>query len=173
MLPKTLRLTLVTALLLSSIGIFSGCHVYSFTGASIPDDIKNFSVELFDNRANNGPSSLSQTFTDRLKLKFQTEANLRMVQRDGDLQFKGTITGYVITSEAPIAGATSGLNKLTISVQVDYVNTKNEKDKWTENFTRYAQFASSENFTSIEDRLITEINNQLVDDIFQKALVKW
>ncbi len=153
--------------------ILSGCKVYSFTGASLPADITNFSAELFQNQANNGPASLPQTFTDRLKLKFQTEANLRMVALEGDLQFRGAIIGYTYTSEAPVAGATSGLNKLTITVRVEYINTKDEKDTWTENFSRYAQFSSSEDISTVENRLIEEINRQLVDDIFQKALVKW
>ena len=153
--------------------MLAGCKVYSFPGASLPPGVNSCSVQLFENRAHNGPASLPQTFTDRLKLKLQTEANLRLAATDGDLQFKGSITGYTFTSEAPIAGTTSGLNKLTITVQVDYVNTKDEKDKWNESFSRYAQFAASENIPSIEDRLITDIDNQLVDDIFQKALVKW
>ena len=150
-----------------------GCKVYSFTGASLPDDIKNFSAELFQNQANNGPASLPQVFTDRLKLKFQTEANLRMVPSNGDLQFRGAIIGYTYTSEAPVAGATSGLNKLSITVRVEFINTKDEKDTWTENFSRYAQFSSTEDIATVENQLIEEINRQLVDDIFQKALVKW
>ncbi len=151
----------------------SSCKVYSFTGANIPPDIHTFSAELFQNRANNGPASLPQTFTDRLKLKFQTEGNLKQATREGDLQFSGAITGYTYTSDAPVAGATSGLNKLTITVQVNFTNTKDEKDKWTESFSRYAQVPSTENITTVEDRLIDEINRQLVDDIFQRALVKW
>lgn len=151
----------------------AGCKVYSFTGASLPEDVKNFSVELFQNQANNGPASLAQIFTDRLKLKFQTEANLRLVPAEGDLQFRGSLVGYTYTSEAPVAGATSGLNKLTITVRVEYTNTKLEDDTWSENFSRYAQFSSTEDIASVEDRLIEEINRQLVDDIFQKALVKW
>lgn len=162
-------LFLLGCLLLS----ISGCKVYSFTGASIPADIHTFSVELFDNRANNGPASLPQTITDAIKQKFQTEANLKQVSSDGDLQFRGAITGFVYTSEAPVAGTTSGLNKLTITVRVEFVNTKNEKDKWTETFSRYSQFSSSINSFSIENSLITDIDGQLMDDIFQKALVKW
>lgn len=151
----------------------SSCKVYSFTGASVGNNIHTFSVELFQNRANNGPASLPQVFTDKLKQKFQTEANLSQATSEGDLQFRGAITGYVLTSDAPVAGATSGLNKLTISVQVEFTNNKDEKDHWTDNFSRYAQYSSSENLTSVEDKLISDINTQLVDDIFQKALVKW
>ena len=149
------------------------CKEYSFTGANIPTDIHNFSVELFQNRANNGPASLPQVITDKVKAKFQGEANLKQVAYDGDLQLKGAITGYTITSDAPVSGATSGLTKLTITLQVDFVNTKNDKDKWSETFSRYSQFSSSTNLTTVEDQLINDIGNQLMDDIFQKALVKW
>lgn len=163
-------LFLLAGLIIATLG---GCKVYSFNGANIPPDIKSFTVELFQNRANNGPASLPQSLTDALKLKFQTEANLRQLANDGDVKFTGTIVGYAFTNEAPVAGATSGLNKLTITIQVEYENTHDEKDKWTETFSRYAQFSSTENISSVEDQLIVEINRQLVDDIFQKAFVKW
>lgn len=170
MIKNKFPLALIIGLLLIS---QESCKVYSFSGASIPADVKNFSVELFQNQANNGPPSLSQQFTDQLKNKFQTEANLRLVGSNGDLKFSGTITGYTIISESAIAGATSGLNRLTINVEVNYENTKDEKDKWTQTFSRYAQISSSENIVAVENQLIFEINRQLVDDIFQKALVKW
>ena len=166
-------LALIVLALGSMFFVLSGCKVYSFTGANIAPDIKTVQVELFQNRAANGPAILSQAFTDKLKQKMQVEANLRQVSNDGDLQFTGAITGYVFTSDAPVAGATSGLNKLTITVQVRYVNTKDEKDTWDQSFSRFAQYSSSEELISVEERLINEINTQLVDDIFQKALVKW
>lgn len=169
----SLRKLIYSWILLSFLPLAEGCKVYSFSGANIPADIKTFSVEQFQNRANNGPASLAQLFTDKLKYKFQTEGNLKLVASDGDLQFRGAITGYTFSSDAPIAGATSGLNKLTVTVQVEFINTKDEKDRWTENFPRFAQYAASENIISIEDQLIGTINTQLVDDIFQKALVKW
>lgn len=153
--------------------ILTSCKVYSFSGANIPADIHTVSVELFQNRAGNGPVTISQAFTDKLKFKMQTEANLKQVINEGDLQFSGSITGYTITSDAPVAGATSGLNKLTITVQVHFVNSKDEKDKWDQTFSRYAQYSASDDLSTVEDRLIGEINTQLVDDIFQKALVKW
>ena len=152
---------------------FDSCKVYSFTGANIPADVHTVSVEMFQNRASNGPASLSQSFTDKLKFKMQTEANLRQVASEGDLQFSGSISGYTFTSDAPVANATSGLNKLTITVQVRFVNAHDEKDKWDQTFSRYAQYSASDDISSVEDRLIGEINTQLVDDIFQKALVKW
>jgi hypothetical protein len=158
--------------LLFLIGL-SGCKVYSFTGANVAADIHTVSVEMFQNRAGNGPALLSQAFTDKLKFKMQTEASLKQVATDGDLRFSGAITGYTYTSDAPIAGATSGLNKLTITVQVHFENAKDEKDKWDQSFNWYAQYSAGEEISSVENRLIEEINTKLVDDIFQRALVKW
>jgi hypothetical protein len=58
-------------------------------------------------------------------------------------------------------------------VHVDYVNALDEKDKWSQDFTRFAQYESSQSLTSVEEAKIREINTQIVDDIFNKALVKW
>ena len=116
---------------------------------------------------------MPQVFTDKLKYKFQTEGNLRQLVRDGDLQFSGAVTGYAFTTDAPTAGASSALNKLTITVQITFVNSKDEKDKWTETFSRYAQYSASETLSTVEDGLINTISIQIADDIFQKALVKW
>ena len=168
---KTLRIfQLLWVLLLFAV---QGCKIYSFSGANIPPDIKTVQIELFQNRANNGPALMSQTFTDRLKNKFITEGNLKQVVADGDIQFKGYISAFTYTNQAPTGGVSSSLNRLTISVTVDFVNSKDEKDKWQQVFTRFAEAPSTEDIFTIENRLIDEINKQLVDDIFNKALVKW
>jgi hypothetical protein len=153
----------------------TSCKIYSFTGANIPPDIKTFSVELFQNRANNGPASLAQLFTDRLKQKMLVEANLNQVTAEADLQFKGAIVAYTLTSDAPVAGTSNALNRISITVQVEMTNNRRNDDSWKgpETFTRYAQYPSTEGLSSVEDQLVAEINKQLVDDIFQRALVKW
>lgn len=153
--------------------ILQGCKIYSFSGANVPSDIKTVQIDLFQNRAGNGPALLSQTFTDRLKNKFIVEANLKQVAANGDLHFKGYISSFVYANQAPTAGISSSLNRLTITVFVDFENAKNENDKWQQSFTRFAEVPSTEDLFTVENRLIDEINKQLVDDIFVKALVKW
>lgn len=153
--------------------ILQGCKIYSFSGANVPSDIKTVQIDMFLNRSGNGPALLSQTFTDQLKNKFIVEANLKQVSTDGDLHFKGYISGFTYSSIAPTSGVSSSLNRLTITVNVEFQNNKDEKDKWTQSFTRFAEVPSTEDLFSVENRLIEEINKQLVDDIFLKALVKW
>lgn len=159
--------------ILISIGLHS-CGVYSFSGANINPAIKSFSVERFDNVSGNGPAVLSDLFTNALKEKMLNNTNLRFENFDGDVVFGGKITGYNYSIQAPSGGLASDLRRITVTIQVSFEN-RIEPDGGFENqrFTRFADFPVSENLESIEERLINEINLQLVDDIFNKAFVKW
>ena len=151
----------------------TGCGVYSFTGASISPDIKTVSIAEFPNQTAIGSAGISQKFTERLKDKFVSETNLDLVNQDADIEFSGFISGYDITSKAPTGQQTTALNRLNITVKIDFVNNKNLDDGWSQSFSRFADYESDQNLSSIEDELIEEINEQLVEDIFNKALVNW
>jgi hypothetical protein len=168
---KGVRWILYFILLLS----ISGCKVYSFTGASLPADVKTVTVDQIRNSATNGPALLNQTITDALKNKLITEASLRQVTYDGDLVFKGAVTGYSYAAQAPTAQLQSGVNRLTITIQITFENKKYPKDSWkqAETFSRYADAPGSANLSDVQDALIADIVKQLMDDIFNKAFVKW
>lgn len=151
----------------------NSCKIYSFSGANIPSDIKTFTIDIFENKAPNAPVYYNQTLTDNLKLKLVSEASLRQETVGGDVSFKGAVTTYTVSALAPTAQIQTGVNRLTISVHVDYQNVHDEKDKWSENFSRYAEFPATELLNNREGQLIEEINKQLVDDIFNRAFVKW
>ena len=163
---------IVLALILIS---SSGCKVYSFTGASLPADVKTVTVEQLRNSANNAPALLNQTITDALKNKLITEASLRQVTYDGDVVFKGAITGFSFSAQAPTAQLQSGVNRLTITIQVSYENKKYPKDSWKqpESFSRYADAPGTANLSDVQDALVNDIVKQLMDDVFNKAFVKW
>ena len=153
----------------------AGCKVnYSFTGASIAPDVKTISVQTFPNYAPLVQPTLSQTFTEALKDKFQAQTNLQLVSRGGDLTFEGSITGYTIAPIAIQAGSDiAAQNRLTIAVNVKFTNSKNEKQNFETTFSQYADFESSKSLVIEEERLIKEINDKLVQDIFNKAVVNW
>ena len=154
-------------------GIISGCHVYSFTGASISPDIKTVSIQLFPNRASIVQPSLSQAFTEKLKDKFVSETSLALVKENGDLNFEGAIVDYNTQPTAITGNDNAALNRLTITVSVKFTNTKDSKQDFETNFSRYADYDSRKSLSSVEQELIAQINSQLVDDIFNKAVVNW
>ena len=163
----------VILILFLSIGVYS-CKVnYSFTGASIAEDVKTVSVKTFQSYAPLANANLTQSFTEALKDVFISQTNLDLVTRNGDLQFEGAITGYAITSVAIQGNETAALNRLTVTVKVKFTNTKDSKQDFETSFSRFADFESSQNIASIEDELIKDINDQLTQDIFNKSVSNW
>ena len=83
----------VNALILSGFILASmvlqSCGFYSFSGTSIPQEVKTFSVSYFDNNAPINSPLLSQTITEGLKQKFISETNLSIEERNGDFDFSG------------------------------------------------------------------------------------
>jgi len=150
------------------------CKVnYSFTGASIPEDVKTISVKTFQSYAPLANANLSQTFTEALKDIFISQTNLDLVAKDGDLQFEGSITGYNVTSVAIQGNETAALNRLTITVKVKFTNIKDKELDFETSFSRFTDYESSQNLASIEDDLIKDINDQLTQDIFNKGVSNW
>jgi hypothetical protein len=49
----------------------------------------------------------------------------------------------------------------------------NSKSDFTQSFTRFADFSATQNLQTVETRLIDEISDQLVDDIFNRCFVNW
>ena len=163
----------VSALALLVSSLFNSCGIYSFTGASIDPNVKTFTVHFINNQAPVVVPSLSQTLTDALKNKFLTSTNLSQVQSNGDLEFTGVITTYQVNPVSAQANEIAALNRLTIAVSIDFVNHKNDKQSWNSTFSRYADYNSSSDLASVQDQLIKQINDQLVEDIFNKAVVNW
>ena len=153
--------------------LFSGCKMhYGFSGATIPPEAKTVSVQYFQNTASLAPPTLSQTFTEALRDKL-AQTRLANVSKGGDLNFEGSITGYTTTPMAIQSSDVAALNRLTITVTVKYTCSFDEKKNFEQSFTRFADYNSSQSLTAVESELITNINEQLTLDIFNRALNDW
>lgn len=170
---KSIAKFAIPALFCLLAGLFSSCGIYSFTGASIPAEAKTISVGYFRNRAPSVQPTLSSVFTDRLKEYLSNQSNLPIVDGFADLQFSGTITGYSVTPQSIQSNDQAALNRLTITVQVKYVNRFDDKFSFTQSFSRYRDYDAKLSLSSVESGLIEEITEELVDDIYQRAFVNW
>jgi hypothetical protein len=154
--------------------ISGGCSVnYSFTGASIPPEVKTINISYFPNNASLVEPTLSQKFTDALRDKFTSETNLVLVNQGGDLLMEGSITGYRTQPVAIQGDDQAALNRLTITVEVTYTNTFDDKMSFDSQFSRYSDYSSSQQLSSVQEELVDEIVTMLVEDIFNKAVINW
>lgn len=152
---------------------FSSCGMYSFTGASIHPEAKTISIETFPNLASMVNPTLSQEFTDALQDKFQSQTSLTVVTSSGDYEIEGEIVGYSTSPMAIQGNETAALNRLTIAVNVRFTNKFSDKDNFEQRFSRYVDYDSSRNLSEVEQELVKQINEVLVEDIFNKAVVNW
>ena len=161
----TILILLITTLL--------SCGIYSFSGASIPEEATTVSVAYFENKASIVQPTLSQVITEKLKDLFSEQTNLSIVEQSADLAFRGEITKYNIKPISIKANETSEKNRLTITVNVIYSNNINSQNEFETSFSRFKDYESNQNFIEIEETLIEEITNEITEDIFNKAFVSW
>ncbi len=150
-----------------------GCGFYSFTGASIPAEAKTVSVQYFPNQAQLVNPTLSNDFTTALRDAMMNQTSLDMVETGGDLAFEGEIVDYRTTPVAITAGQTAALNRLTITVNVRFVNLFDETKNFETKFSHYEDYPSDQDLNSVQESLTGTIIEALVEDVFNKALVNW
>lgn len=154
--------------------LFSSCiGGYSFTGASISPETKTYSVDQFQNRASIIQPMLALDLTLALINKISSGSNLQSVNSDADISFKGTIISYNITPVSIQGDDKAAKNRLTISIKVVCVNRKDKKMDFTQNFSKFRDYDSSLSLNDVEEALIKQINEELVEDVFNKAFVNW
>ena len=153
--------------------LFSGCGVYSFTGASVPAGAKTVSVQYFPNKAQLVEPILSPTFTNRLLDIFTTQTTLEMVETNGDIAIDGEIISYKTTPVAIQADQTAAMNRLTIVVNVRFVNKLEPEKDFEQKFSQFLEYPSDSDLNSVSAELISAINEMLATDIFNKAVVNW
>ncbi len=146
---------------------------YSFSGISIGPDVETFYVRPFDNNALNAVPNLEQDLTVDLQDKVRLESRLNLVNesQDPDVIFRGTLVDFRISSEAPQADQTVDINRLTVTLAIEYINTPEEKE-WKRNFSFFFDFPATTDLASIQDEAIQTISDQLMEDIFNAAFTE-
>ena len=153
--------------------ICQGCGIYSFSGASIPAEARTVSVDYFPNHAQLVNPLLSDNLTTALRSAMTNQTTLDLVETGGDLAFEGEIVDYTTTPTAITAGQTAAMNRLTIKVKVRFTSRIDDTKDFEQTFSRYEDYPSDQELTSVQEALTATIIEQLVEDIFNKALVNW
>ena len=153
----------------------AGCRLtVSLTGSDIDARAKTVYVQTFRNNATLVNPTLSHGFTNALKDRIQSQTPLTIIDtQNGDYKLEGEITGYSINPVAIQGDETAAMNRLTITVNVRFTNTFDETKNFEQSFSRYVDYSSTQNFTSIENSLVQNISDALTEDIFNKAFVNW
>ena len=160
----------------------SACSVkYSFTGTNINYElVKSFSVENFFNDSGSGPANMEQRFTEALKEYYQRNTQLELVRNNGDLQFSGSIVRYSLSPQAVVSSGDpnlpdrAGQMRLTIAVEVEYVNLSNEEENKKQTFTFFQDYdPRTTTLLDVESQLVEDIFETIIQDIFTATVANW
>jgi hypothetical protein len=155
-----------------SFSLLQGCS-YSFTGASISPSVKSISVSYLPNNALLVQPTLSRKLTEAIRDKFTSQSNLNLVGANGDLNVEGEITGYTTEPVAISGEQTAQLQRLKVTVNIRFTNKQDPKQDFETSFSRFKDYDSKQRLADVEETLIDLIDEELAQDIFNKAVVNW
>lgn len=166
---KTLALMLlVTTVLLTA------CSVsYSFTGTSINYDvIKTIQLDNVANRAPYGWAPMESMFNNKLQDRYANQTRLKLVKRGGDMHISGEITAYDQFNKAISADGFSSQVQLKLTVNIRFENPKMNQN-WERQFSATTQYNASQQLSAVQEQLVTEMINDIIDQIFNATVADW
>ncbi len=120
-----------------------------------------------------GTPGVMADFIEALKDIYTRQTRLIQVPRNGDLQLEGEITGFDLTPMAIGSDAFSQETKLTITIKVKFVNTKDEKQNFETTMSMHRNFPNSQQLFEVQDQLVAEIVKELTEMIFNRTVANW
>ena len=151
------------------------CSVkYSLTGASISPETKTFQVNYFQNNSTLIEPGIDRDFTNKLIDLLINQTSLDLVKSNGDLLYEGEIVEYRISPTTATANNTAAQNRLTISVNVRFIDKSDSEAEFEKRFSFYYDYpGSSQLIGSQKDTAIDEIFERITQDVFNASLAKW
>ena len=158
---------------LLALAVAFGTQCYSLKGISISPETETYQVEQFDVATSEAPPEVGQTFTERLKERVNQNTRLAFDTEDPHVTFAGSIVGFAVTPEAPNADNRSDLSRLTIRINVDYVDHVTEANSYSQTFTDFEAFDANADLLSVQDELVATLFERISEEAFNKAFSNW
>jgi hypothetical protein len=146
----------------------------SFRDGTLPEEWKTFTVKTLSNNTATAPNSYPSLLTEALKDGIQN--NTRLLLNTGntaEVNIEGGINGYSVSPIALQPGDVAAKNRLSISANFTIFITKPDEDQMQLSLTKFMDFDSNSDISSVEAALIAEINQQFVQDVVAKLMSNW
>lgn len=168
---KITRVSLLFALPMAIVA----CSVsYKFNGASINyDKVKSISIADFPIKSDYVYAPLATRFNEDLKDIFVRQTRLQLLKRNADMEIEGEIVGYNQYNQSVQGDGYSSETKLTLTVNVRFVNNTNHKEDFERQFTAFRVYSSNQLLTAVQDTYIAEMSKEITDQIFNATVANW
>lgn len=153
----------------------SSCSIsYKFNGSNIDYSlIRSISIEDFPNNAALVYAPLSNSLSEEIRDAYQRQTRLQVRRSGGDLELSGEIIGYEVTPMGVAADSYSAETKLTMRVQVHFVNNIHPEESFDRTYSAYQTFDSSQTLNNVQEQLCQTMIKEIVENIYNDTVAKW
>ena len=151
------------------------CSVsYKFNMSSIDyTKVKTIQIADFPIRSSYVWGPMGPMFNNKLKEQYADHTKLSQVKRNGDLKIEGEITNYSQRNKSVSAEGYSAQTELSITVNVRFTNNTNHQEDFEQQFTATASYETTQSLAAVQEQLVTEMIEDIVDQIFNATVANW
>ena len=151
------------------------CRIeYKFNGASIDyQQTKTIQIDNFPIRSTYVWAPMQAIFQNALTDIYANQTKLKQVKKNGDLQLSGEITAFDQYNKGISSDGYSSQVQLKMTVNVRFVNNKKHDEDFERQFTATTEFDASQQLTSVQEELVTQMSKDITDQIFNATVANW
>lgn len=151
-----------------------GCKTkYGFENINI-GDAKTFQVNNFKNNALLTEPGIERDFKLALEDLILNKTKLDIVNTNADLIYNAEIIEYKISPTTATANNTASQNRLTISLNVEFINKTKEDTNLKQTFSFFYDYSGNKELIGdLKRTALKEISERISQNIFNKTLTNW
>lgn len=155
--------------------LLTACTIsYKFNGASIDYNVtKTIQIDNFPIRSAYVWAPMQSIFQNKLTDIFASQTRLRQVRKNGDLQLAGEITGFDQFNKGISSDGYSNQVQLRMTVNVRFTNNKKHSEDFERQFSATSQYDATQQLTTVQEELVTEMVKDITDQIFNATVANW
>lgn len=141
----------------------------------MPEEWKTFSVKTLQSNAQNAPLNYAASLSEQVKDGIQNNTRLLLNSENGkgEIVIEGSVNSYTVMPVAMQEGDNAAKNRLTISTQFTIYVSAPKEEQMVMNATRFIDYDSNTDLSTVEGSLLDEISKQIVQDVINKLLSNW
>ncbi|MGA9118841.1 MAG: LptE family protein [Bacteroidota bacterium] len=158
--------------------MMQGC--YSFTGASVPANLKTIAIPLVDDQSGFGEPGLREEFTTALTNLFISDNSLEVADRTtADAILEGVITSVsdapavIQTPTAAQQGEQVSKRRITVTAKFTMRDMKLRRKMWEKSFSNWGDYDTGGGGASQRQTGIQEAIRKVTEDILQETVSGW
>ena len=155
--------------------ICTSCMSYSFTGTSIPNDVRTIHISFFPDNSQSGLGDLSDRLYSALIDRFvnQSRLSLNNEQENADSWMEGAVQSYSNRPFSVGGDEQANLNEIQIVVRATFQYANSDEPVYSKSFTGTATYDVLDNPVDGEIEAAADALQQIANNAFNDAVSNW